>query len=297
MKYIIIIFIIVLFFLLCYLFLLKKELKRIREEINFIRTNPTNRLLHSELSNKEIEKMIGEINNLFKGIAEKERKMEGQNQRFMKMMRNISHDLRTPLTSASGYVDLILNHDLSLEETKKELIVVQKRLDRLIELVDSFFEFSKILTSSNEVSFTKINIIGVIEECVGSFYEDYTKEGREIDFVTSTHKLELLTNMVMLRRIIENLIGNALKHGIGDLKIEVKESKNIEICFSNQIDDVDLDVHKMFDEFYTTDMSRTKGSTGLGLFIAKEFTTQLGGKIWALKEQNRINIVILFENN
>ena len=103
--------------------------------------------------------------------------------------------------------------------------------------------------------------------------------------------------MVMLRRIIENLIGNALKHGIGDLKIEVKESKNIEICFSNQIDDVDLDVHKMFDEFYTTDMSRTKGSTGLGLFIAKEFTTQLGGKIWALKEQNRINIVILFENN
>lgn len=297
MKYIIIIFIIVLFFLLCYLFLLKKELKRIREEINFIRTNPTNHLLHSELSNKEIEKMIGEINNLFKGIAEKERKMEGQNQRFMKMMRNISHDLRTPLTSASGYVDLILNHDLSLEETKKELIVVQKRLDRLIELVDSFFEFSKILTSSNEVSFTKINIIGVIEECVGSFYEDYTKEGRGIDFVTSTHKLELLTNMVMLRIIIENLIGNALKHGIGDLKIEVKESKNIEICFSNQIDDVDLDVHKMFDEFYTTDMSRTKGSTGLGLFIAKEFTTQLGGKIWALKEQNRINIVILFENN
>lgn len=60
MKYIIIIFIIVLFFLLCYLFLLKKELKRIREEINFIRTNPTNHLLHSELSNKEIEKMIGE---------------------------------------------------------------------------------------------------------------------------------------------------------------------------------------------------------------------------------------------
>ena len=83
----------------------------------------------------------------------------------------------------------------------------------------------------------------------------------------------------MLSRIFENLISNALKYGLGNLTIEViSENANadvIRISFINRIIDKDLDTGRIFDDFYTTDISRTKGSTGLGLAIAKEFTEQL----------------------
>lgn len=68
----------------------------------------------------------------------------------MKMMTNISHDLRTPLTSALGYIDIILKSDLSEEEKKRDLITIEKRLRRLEELINSFFEFSKIISLIND---------------------------------------------------------------------------------------------------------------------------------------------------
>lgn len=295
MKIVIIIFGIILFLLLCYLFFIKQELKRIRKEINLIKTNKTNTLIHTELPFPEIKNIVKEINDSFKEIRKKESELEHKNQNFMKMMRNISHDLRTPLTSARGYIDLILKSNLSEEDKIKELVVVQDKMKRLTELVDSFFEFSKILTSNNEIELSKENVVGLIEECIVIFYEDYTKQNREIDFVTTSNKIELYTNKIILKRVFENLIGNALKHGIGNLRIEVKKENSIKIKFSNIIIDRELDVSKIFDEFYTTDMSRTKGSTGLGLAIAKEFTEQIGGSIKAKKKRNVLKIIIEFK--
>lgn len=289
---IVIIFGITIFLLLCYLFLVRQELKRIRKEMHLIKTNQTNTLLHTEVPFSVMKSIVKEINESFYEIRKKESELEHKNQRFMKMMRNISHDLRTPLTSACGYLDLILKSNMSEEDKMKELMIVQNRMQRLTELVNSFFEFSKMVTSNEEIELNQENIVGLMEECIGMFYEDYKKQNREIDFEASNHKIRLYTNRTMLKRVFENLIGNAFKHGSGNLKIEIKKEKNVQIRFVNEITDDELDVSKMFDEFYTTDISRTKGSTGLGLAIVKEFTRQLGGSVVAKKRCRVLEIVI-----
>lgn len=103
-----------------------------------------------------------------------------------------------------------------------------------------------------------------------------------INFQTDSHKISLVSNRNLLMRIFDNLIGNALKHGTGDLNIQV-DSKAKSVILINKLapTDSDIDVNHVFDEFYTTDISRTKGNTGLGLAIAKQFTEMLGGEIKA----------------
>lgn len=229
-------------------------------------------------------------------IQKRKTEIEHKNNNLMVMMRNISHDLRTPLTSAAGYTDLILNSDLTEDEKISEMKIVEARLKRLTELVDSFFEFSKILTTNKEIELETVNLIGILEECIGNFYEDYKKENREVDFITSNNKISISTNRTMLSRIFENLISNALKYGSGNLTIEVisENADAIRISFTNRIIDKDLDTGRIFDDFYTTDISRTKGSTGLGLAIAKEFTEQLNGNIEAHIEDDKLVIDTTF---
>lgn len=296
MKTIIVVLAILTVFILCYIFIEKAELKRLKKELDFIMSNDTNRILHTEFNSKELKEFVSAVNMYLSEIQKRKTEIEHKNNNLMVMMRNISHDLRTPLTSAAGYTDLILNSDLTEDEKISEMKIVEARLKRLTELVDSFFEFSKILTTNKEIELETVNLIGILEECIGNFYEDYKKENREVDFITSNNKISISTNRTMLSRIFENLISNALKYGSGNLTIEVisENADVIRISFTNRIIDKDLDTGRIFDDFYTTDISRTKGSTGLGLAIAKEFTEQLNGNIEAHIEDDKLVIDTTF---
>lgn len=296
MKTIIVILVILIAFILCYVFLEKAEIKRLKKELDFIMSNDTNRILHTEFNSKELKEFVSAVNMYLSEIQKRKMEIEHKNNNLMVMMRNISHDLRTPLTSAAGYTDLILNSDLTEDEKISEMKIVEARLKRLTELVDSFFEFSKILTTNKEIELETVNLIGILEECIGNFYEDYKKKNREVDFITSNNKISISTNRTMLSRIFENLISNALKYGSGNLTIEVisENADAIRISFTNRIIDKDLDTSRIFDDFYTTDISRTKGSTGLGLAIAKEFTEQLNGNIEAHIEDDKLVIDTTF---
>lgn len=296
MKTIIVVLVILIAFILCYVFLEKAEIKRLKKELDFIMSNDTNRILHTEFNSKELKEFVSAVNMYLSEIQKRKTEIEHKNNNLMVMMRNISHDLRTPLTSAAGYTDLILNSDLTEDEKISKMKIVEARLKRLTELVDSFFEFSKILITNKEIELETVNLIGILEECIGNFYEDYKKENREVDFITSNNKISISTNRTMLSRIFENLISNALKYGSGNLTIEVisENADVIRISFTNRIIDKDLDTGRIFDDFYTTDISRTKGSTGLGLAIAKEFTEQLNGNIEAHIEDDKLVIDTTF---
>lgn len=127
----------------------------------------------------------------------------------------------------------------------------------------------------------ELNIVGVIEECMVHYYDDYSAQGRMIDFECDSRQIMVLSNRNMLMRILDNLISNAFKHGNGTLYINAEKKDRLVLTFRNAVYDSELDVSRVFDEFYTTDISRTKGNTGLGLAIAKQFTEILGGDIKA----------------
>ena len=128
-----------------------------------------------------------------------------------------------------------------------------------------------------------------------SFYKDYKQKNRNILFHCTISKLKLVSNKEMLIRIFDNLMMNALKHSKGDLEIQFQKKDTIQIFFANELLYQDLDMDRIFDEFYTIDISRTKGNTGLGLAIVKEFTESLNGRVSAKKEKNQFVILLEFE--
>lgn len=277
-----------------YLFCMKQELKRVTNSIQKMKKSDSNLLLHQTVPSKELRNLVLEMNEFYQELKEKEILLERQNQSVKKVMMNISHDLRTPLTSALGYIDMMLNSDLPKEEKEKELKIIEERLKKLEELISSFFDFQQILLKREQVIKKEENIIAILEEAIASFYEDYQREKRQILFSKDIQKIQVLTNRKLLTRIFDNLIGNALKHGEGDLKITISKRKRIQIIFQNELKENHLEVDRIFEEFYTEDISRTKGGTGLGLAIVKEFTEQLGGTIVAKKEKGDLKMILEF---
>lgn len=293
---IIIILSIVVFLLIIYLFLVKKELNRISVKINEYKVSNSNSLIHSKISNCQLSKLINNINSLLSDIKSQKIFYEHKNKELKKMMTNISHDLRTPLTSALGYIDIILNSELKEEEKQKKLVIIKNRLERLEELINSFFEFSKIFSSDKKPDLAQINLIALVEECILHYYEDYKKQDRQIMLKKSVVRCQILSNRNMLTRVFDNLIGNALKHDNGNLEIKIDTNdKKVKVVFSNNLLNENLDIDHIFDEFYTTEISRTKGNNGLGLAIAKEFTEILNGTIYAQKESGKIMIFLEFD--
>ena len=295
MEIILVILVIIILFLVCCLFFMKMELRRIKKELDLVLSRKTNGLVHTEFTSKEIHDLVECINTHLTEIKSKESKLERKNANFVKMIRNISHDLRTPLTSSLGYVSLMLESDVTEQEKIKNLKIVEERLKRLSELIDSFFEFSKILSNNQIIELDEINLVAVVEKAISNHYEDFSKDNRMIDFKTNKRKIKIKSNEVMLIRVFDNLIRNAYKHSNGNLDIEINQNNDkVKIKFINDLLYNDLDVDRIFDEFYTVDISRTKGNTGLGLAIAKEFVEQLKGKIKADKKNNKLIITIIF---
>lgn len=267
--------------LLLLLILQRYEIKNISRQIDEIKSGDTNQLIHSSGSDKAYGELINEINSLLREMRDRKFHYRKKSHALEQMMTNISHDLRTPLTSAMGYIGIIKNSDLSDEEKEREIEIIEKRLVRLEELINSFFEFSKIISSDTPPEMSELNLNAILEESIVHYYDDYCGQGREIILDCEIPKIIIRTNHNMLMRIFDNLIGNALKHGEGNLTVSVKKSETVMLCFENRLTASEIDTDRIFDEFYTTDISRTKGNTGLGLAIAKQFTEMLGGKISA----------------
>lgn len=270
----------------------RKEMKSIDRQLSDLIGASTNQLVHTE--NGLGTDLIKTVNSLLTRMQTIRVEYARRSHTIDQMLTNISHDLRTPLTSAMGYMNLVLDSNLSEEEKERELEIVRRRLVRLEELINSFFEFSSIISRGEEPKKEPMNLVQALEEAVSHAYDDFSAAGRKIDLQCEGRKWMLDSNYAMLMRIFDNLIGNAKKHGIGDLTIRAeKMEEGYRLSFVNPCPEA-IDVSRVFDEFYTTDISRTNGSSGLGLAIAKQFTELLGGKICAEAEKGMFEIRLEF---
>ena len=285
--------------LLFLLLLQRHEIGNIAKQLREIKPQDTNTLVHSNGNGRTSADLINEINSLLREMQRSRIYHRQKNHALDQMMTNISHDLRTPLTSAMGYIHIIQSSNLTEEEKSRELAIIEQRLLRLDELINSFFEFSQIISNEKAPEKTALNIISVLEESMAHYYDDYCTQNREILFQCRQHKLMVYSNKSMLLRIFDNLVSNALKHGVGDLTIsvdmvqDVSSGETAQIKFVNKLIDSNMDTTHIFDEFYTTDISRTKGNTGLGLAIVKEFAEILNGSVSAQNQDSIFELTVL----
>ena len=213
------------------------------------------------------------------------------------LISNVSHDLRTPLTSIINYVN-ILRQDISDEEKNDYLEIVEKKAKKLKVLIDDLFEMSKINSGKMELCKDNIDIVSLIHQTIGEYY--YIYEGKNIEFKVDSFSEEvyLYLDGKLISRAIENIIINAMKYSLEGTRvyIDIKENNNYIILSFKNISNYEMnfDNEEIFERFARGDMSRNSriDGSGLGLAITKSIIELHNGKVNISREGDMFKIFI-----
>lgn len=273
------------------IFSFKKDIKNINDNLNIIKNNNTNKRITSISMDKQIIGLINEINSILDEKDENRIYYEKNNKNIKEMITNISHDLRTPLTSIKGYIQYVNNRSMDTEEIKNYLNIVNEKAIVLQELLDSFFELSNIEEKKYLIEIEKVNVNSILTDIILSFYEDFNLKQIEPKVSILEENILALADKKALKRIFVNLIQNVLKHAENEVSINLYcNEKWVFVEFKNKALDLNKDdVELLHNRFFTADKSRSNKNNGLGLFIAKKLTEQMGGEFNInLKDKNLI---------
>jgi len=264
----------------------KKQIKTFQEKLNRILSNNSMEQLLMLTSDKSIIPILIEVNKLLyknqRMIAE-HYKMESS---IKKMISNISHDLRTPLTVILGYIEMI-NLDPKMNDEERTLLLskVQNKTNEVLELIRKFFDLAKLESGDKEIQISCINMNEVCRNNILSFYEMLTMKGFNVEIDIPEYNVFALGNIEVVDRILNNLISNAITYG-GDGKIiginlRYDDSKVYIDIWDRGKGIGELHIDRVFERMYTLEDSRNKSfqGSGLGLTITKRLVEKLGGEI------------------
>lgn len=274
----------------------RRQIAHIKEELSFLEKEETNSLLSSFCAVGKTEEMIEAVNRLLLRYRKEEERLKSENRIYRESITSISHDIRTPLTSAKGYLQMLQKEELSAEKKSAYVRIVEQRLDHLTDMLNQLFEYARIEAGEIKLVPESFHAGNVFAETISMFYEDFVERGCEPEVIIADEVGKISTDKQAFVRIVENLLKNALVHGAGGYRLSIfAEGGYCIIRVSNLTDSVEPgDVASIFERFYTTDKSRTKKTTGLGLAIVKRFATQMGGEAKAYLEDNRFTIEVRF---
>lgn len=282
----IIFLIILIIFAILKLYFIKKSIKEIRIDLKEILKSDTNNLIRISTNDRDIKELAKDLNVELKNLREQRLQYENGNQELKKTITNISHDIRTPLTAISGYIDL-------MKEDKKEeyLKIVERKTNDLISLTESLFDYAKIVDIGEEMVKDNCCINEILEEALVNYYTILKEKNIIPEIKISSKKIYRTINKNTLIRVFENILSNVSKYSNGNFKVILEDSGKI--IFSNKATSLDATtVEKIFNRYFTVE--NAKKSNGLGLSIAKQLIELNGGNITAkyVKENLIIEIMI-----
>lgn len=285
------ILIVFIFYHMYYRINIKHITKQLDEIIN---EKDTNQLLTLLARQKDITNLVNMINNHLNENRLSKIHIKKLNKNFRYSITNISHDLRTPLTTAGGYVQ-ILQSDVTEEERQEYLAIILERQNTVKKLLDQLFEYVRIESGETIYERVPIDAKSIFIDTIAMYYDDFFNKGLEPTVIFPSSPCIINGDEQGLKRIFSNILFNAVIHGSGEYYFEIKETDTYIFTFSNISEPMtNDDIDYIFDRFYTKDKSRNKKTTGLGLSIAKEITKQLDGKITACYSEGRFSISISF---
>lgn len=294
MMLIIIILIVIIAILLTFIFRYKKDISYISKQI--VRSKGGYCNIRMNTLNKDIEKLVLNINDLYEMNQKINMKIKRNEEELRLSIANMSHDLRTPLTSIMGYVQLIKDSNLSEELKMKYISIVERRTKRLQSLIVSFYELSRIESGEYKFDLKAVNLGNVLCETIALFYNDFVCKDIEPNINIEEKIPPIICDEKAVMRIFSNLIGNMLKHGEKNINISLKkENSYIVTEFTNDAPNLNIeDVAHLFDRFFTADVARSDKNTGLGLSITKALVQKLGYKVEAILVDGTLNIKIIW---
>ena len=281
MVYLVLTLLIVTIFCMIRLFTLKKEIRKISTQLQNYTNRKSDKKVDMALIDKDIEKLGVEINKVMDLYVAENRKRVQFEMEQKQLIANMSHDLRTPLTSILGYIQMAEDRDIAMDEREKFLSIAKERANRLEVLLKEFFDLSVIESADYQLNADRINLRNILMDTIMSFYERFQEKNLEPSIHLPDEDIFIMSDKSAVQRVIENLLSNAVKPSIGNIMVRLEaENSTAKLIISNNVQFVTAkDVEKMFDRFYKADQSRTSNSTGLGLSIVKSLMDKMNGTI------------------
>ena len=198
----------------------------------------------------------------------------------VELISNVSHDLRTPLTSILGYSELLQKEELS-PEGKDQLQRLYQKAEYMNELVDSLFELTKVSSGVVECKKESLDLIRLLEQTIGLFDDQLSDAGLVVRRSYAADTIPIVTDGGRMHRVFANLLGNAIKYAMPGTRIylEVKEhADRYSVRMTNTASyEMDFQAHEILQRFVRGDKARSTKGSGIGLAIAQTYTESVGG--------------------
>lgn len=274
------------------------QLRHVISELHYIAEGHYDHRIPFELSG-DMNKVIDSIHVLVDSTVsamEEERKIE---QSKDELITNVSHDIRTPLTSIIGYLGLIEDKQYqNQEELLKYTHTAYIKAKQMKILVEDLFEYTKVRQHTTPLNLTQFDMVKLLEQLAADFELDAKKKNMVIEVIQPDSEIMMEADTEKIVRVFNNLISNALKYGVGGKKISIeaqKVGKEVIISVSNDGPEIpEASLNQLFDRFYRVEESRSQetGGTGLGLAIAQSIVALHGGYIYAKSDKDLTRFVL-----
>ena len=276
--------------LLAYLLVLRHSLREAAEELDEKLRTDTNTLISISSGDRAMQSLVTHINRQLQALRRERLRLQTGNDALTVAVTNVSHDLRTPLTAICGYLDL-LEQEPQTEAAARYLAVIRERTDAMRALTEELFRYSVLTATADELHTEPVCLNDVLEQSLAGFYGALSARGITPSVCMPEEKVIRPLDAAALRRVFDNILSNAAKYSDGDLAVVL--APDGKVTFSNRASALSrVEAARLFDRFYTVDSAR--GSTGLGLSIAKLLTEKLHGTISADYENETLRICIAF---
>ena len=276
--------------LLIKIFLMQKGAREIAEKFAEKLTTDTNTLIDISSRDRNIRRLANGINIELRKLRAQRVKFDQGDAEVKDAITNISHDLRTPLTAISGYLELLEKEEKS-EAAQRYIGIIKDRAEHMKQLCEELFRYSVVISTTDSINYERVTVNAVLEESISSYYAALTGANITPEITICENKIVRFLDKNALSRIFGNLITNAIKYSDGDLAITLSESGAV--TFSNHASMLDeTQTGKLFNRFFTVE--NAEKSTGLGLSIAKALTEEMGGTITAKYDAGVLSIRIVF---
>jgi signal transduction histidine kinase len=265
---------------------INKKIKLIKVILDDVAGGNINRKVMLNNSSKNIAGLVNNINHITDNMCELENQKAKQKNILSRMISNISHDLKTPLTSLVGYIELIKESDnLSKEELKEYLDIVHSKALYLNKTLENFFYISRLESMDEKPKIEKVNLTDIIQEQIVFFYNDFKNQGITPAIKMPEEDIYVYADRVSVNRILNNLLSNSLKYGKDGnamgISVDCDDSFVYVEVWDNGKGILEKDLGHVFERLYTSEESRSAAlrGTGIGLSVVEQLVKINKGNI------------------